>query len=62
MSAFSGPQGKGARRRHRDVKRRDAAARDVVSDHTREGRKARDGELDTSRYAWVNSYVRRARA
>lgn len=50
MSAFSGPQGKGARKRHKDAKRADATARDAVSNWTSQGRKARAGELDSERY------------
>lgn len=35
MSAFTGPQGKGASRRHREQKRVEAVARSLVTPHER---------------------------
>jgi hypothetical protein len=42
MSAFTGPQGKGALRRHRATKREDADARNATTPHERTAKHRRD--------------------
>jgi hypothetical protein len=56
MSAFSGPQGKGAKRRHREMKRAEAETRDALSRHSLLGRRASAFELDDRRYATLRDF------
>lgn len=56
MSAFSGRQSKGAMKRHRDVRKTQAADRNARSEHLPLGRKFRQGEVD---YAIYTVYGRR---
>lgn len=59
MSQFSGAQGRGAMKARREQKRAEAVARDAVSAHEREGRKAREGDLGPARYLTVDGFTAR---